>query len=213
MIHLSLTPVESHEVFRSMLDSLSRPGTISQLTALESVDVPRCIIPLLAIVDVETRFAVIVNTDSTQAISSSHDWSALIGSATGAPPASLAESSWVVALSEPTRDNMEDLPRGSALAPERGCGLVVACALMSEGFDHSDTTQDSTSIALTGPGVDGQKIITISGISNYFFETLCDLNGSFPAGVDVWMVDQSGQILALSRSTQISILAQQHGGK
>jgi phosphonate C-P lyase system protein PhnH len=185
----------------------SRPGTISQLTALESVDVPRCIIPLLAIVDVETRFAVIDN------ISTSLNWTELIGSATGAPPASLAESSWVVALSEPTRDNMEDLPRGSALAPERGCGLVVACALLSEGFDHGDATQESTSIALTGPGVDGQKIVTISGISNYFFETLCDLNGSFPAGVDVWMVDQSGQILALSRSTQISILAQQHGGK
>ena len=207
MVHLSLTPVESHDVFRSMLDSLSRPGTISQLTALESVDVPRCIIPLLAIVDVETRFAVIDN------ISTSRNWSELIGSATGAPPASLTESSWVVALSEPTRDNMEDLPRGSALAPERGCGLVVACALLSEGFDHDDATQESTSIALTGPGVDGQKIVTISGISNYFFESLCDLNGSFPAGVDVWMVDQSGQILALSRSTQISILAQQHGGK
>ena len=207
MIHLSLTPVESHDVFRSMLDSLSRPGTIAQLTALESVDVPRCIIPMLAIVDVETRFAVI------DKISTAHNWSALIGSATGAPPASLAESSWVVALSEPTRDNMEDLPRGSALAPERGCGLVVACASLNEGFDHGDATQESTSIALTGPGVDGQKIVTISGISNYFFETLCDLNGSFPAGVDVWMVDQSGQILALSRSTQISILAQQHGGK
>ncbi|MEI7882332.1 MAG: phosphonate C-P lyase system protein PhnH [Actinomycetota bacterium] len=207
MIHLSLTPVESHEVFRSMLDSLSRPGTIAQLTALESVDVPRCIIPLLAIIDVETRFAVIDNK------STSHDWSALIGSATGAPPASLAESSWVVALSEPTRDNMEDLPRGSALAPERGCGLVVGCASLSEGFDQGDATQESTSIALTGPGVDGQKIVTISGISNYFFESLCDLNGSFPAGVDVWMVDQSGQILALSRSTQISILAQQHGGQ
>jgi alpha-D-ribose 1-methylphosphonate 5-triphosphate synthase subunit PhnH len=190
-----------------MLDSLSRPGTISQLTALESVDVPQCIIPLLAIVDVETRFAVIDNS------STSLNWTELIGSATGAPPASLAESSWVVALSEPTRDNMEDLPRGSALAPERGCGLVVACASLSEGFDHGDATQESTSIALTGPGVDGQKIVTISGISNYFFETLCDLNGSFPAGVDVWMVDQSGQILALSRSTQISILAQQHGGK
>jgi alpha-D-ribose 1-methylphosphonate 5-triphosphate synthase subunit PhnH len=213
MIHLSLTPVESHEVFRGMLDSLSRPGTISQLTALESVDVPRCIIPLLAIVDVETRFAVIDNTHSTQANSISHNWSALIGSATGAPPASLAESSWVVAFSEPTRDNMEDLPRGSALAPERGCGLVVGCALLSEGFDHGDATQESTSIALTGPGVDGQKIVTVAGISNYFFESLCDLNGSFPAGVDVWMVDQSGQILALSRSTQISILAQQHGGK
>ncbi len=207
MIHLSLTSVESHEVFRSMLDSLSRPGTISQLTALESADVPRCIIPLLAIVDVETRFAVIDN------ISTSHNWSELIGSATGAPPASLAESSWVVALSEPTRDNMEDLPRGIALAPERGCGLVVACVLLSEGFDHGGATQESTSIALTGPGVDGQKIVTISGISNYFFESLCDINDSFPAGVDVWMVDQSGQILALSRSTQISILAQQHGGK
>lgn len=207
MIHLSLTQVQSHEVFKSMLDSLSRPGTISQLIALESVDAPRCIIPLLAIVDVETRFAVI------DKISTAHNWGALIGSATGAPPASLAESSWVVALSEPTRDNMEDLPRGSALAPERGCGLVVACALLSEGFDHGDATQESTSIALTGPGVDGQKIVTISGISNYFFESLCDLNGSFPAGVDVWMVDQSGQILALSRSTQISILAQQHGGQ
>ncbi len=207
MIHLSLTQVQSHEVFRSMLDSLSRPGTISQLTALESVDVPQCIIPLLAIVDVETRFAVIDNS------STSLNWTELIGSATGALPASLAESSWVVALSEPTRDNMEDLPRGSALAPERGCGLVVACASLSEGFDHGDATQESTSIALTGPGVDGQKIVTISGISNYFFESLCDLNSSFPAGVDVWMVDQGGQILALSRSTQISILAQQHGGK
>ena len=213
MIHLSLTQVQSHEVFRSMLNSLSRPGTISQLSALESVDVPRCIIPLLAIVDVETRFAVIDNMDSTQAISSSHDWSALIGSATGAPSASLAESSWVVALSEPTRDNMEDLPRGSALVPERGCGLVVGCALLSGGFDHGDATQESTSIALTGPGIDGQKIVTVAGISNYFFESLCDLNGSFPAGVDVWMVDQSGQILAISRSTQISILAQQYGGK
>lgn len=207
MIHLSLTPVESHDVFRSMLDTLSRPGTIAQLTALESVDVPRCIIPLLAIVDVETRFAVIDN------ITTSQNWSELIGSATGAPPASLAESSWVVALSEPTRDDLEALPRGSSLAPERGCGLVVACALLSEGFDHGDAMQESTSIALTGPGVDGQKIVTISGVSNYFFESLCDLNGSFPAGVDVWMVDQSGQILALSRSTQISILAQQHGGK
>ena len=213
MIHLSLTSVESHEVFRSMLDTLSRPGTISQLTALESVDVPRCIIPLLAIVDVETRFAVIDDKHSTQSISSSHNWSTLIGSATGAPPALLTESSWVVALSEPTRDNMEDLPRGSALAPERGCGLVVDCVRLSEGFDHGDAAQESTSIALTGPGVDGQKIVTISGISNYFFESLCDLNGSFPAGVDVWIVDHIGQILALSRSTQISILAQQHGGK
>ena len=213
MKFLNLVPIDANYTFRAMLQTLSRPGTIE---ALALSDQSQCLPEtalMLALIDVETKFSVISSLDDIDA----QVWARLLGSASGAPIAELPNAEWVLSFGEPSAQDLNSLARGSADEPEAGCRLIVTCdkleqSASDEDLETTERAQDddakhqSTTIGLRGPGVNGEITLHVVGLSEDFFNTLAQVNNSFPAGVDVWFCDQLGHIAAISRSTELSVM-------
>jgi phosphonate C-P lyase system protein PhnH len=212
MKFLTLAPIDANYTFRTMLQTLSRPGTIEALTlSTESQCIPETAL-MLAVIDVETKFAVLSSLEEIDA----KVWARLLSSASGAPQTELPKAEWVLSFGEPSTEGLNSLARGSAYEPEGGCRLVVACDKLSrhlnDGHDINtdasqlDASRTSTTISLCGPGVNGQTNLRVEGLSESFFSTLAKINNSFPAGVDVWLCDQLGHLAAISRSTEFIVM-------
>jgi phosphonate C-P lyase system protein PhnH len=208
MKFLTLAPIDANYTFRTMLQTLSRPGTIEALTlSTESQCIPETAL-MLAVIDVETKFAVLSSLEDIDA----KVWARLLSSASGAPQTELPKAEWVLSFGEPSTEGLNSLSRGSAYEPEGGCRLVVACdklsRLLNDEHESSqlDASRTSTTISLCGPGVNGQTNLRVEGLSESFFSTLAKINNSFPAGVDVWLCDQLGHLAAISRSTEFIVM-------
>ena len=213
MKFLNLVPIDANYTFRAMLQTLSRPGMIE---ALALSDQSQCLPEtalMLALIDVETKFSVISSLDDIDA----QVWARLLGSASGAPIAELPNAEWVLSFGEPSARDLNSLARGSANEPEAGCRLIVTCDNLEEfaSEENLETTEktandvakhQSTTIVLRGPGVNGEITLHVVGLSENFFNTLAQVNNSFPAGVDVWLCDQLGHLAAISRSTEFSVM-------
>ena len=212
MKFLTLAPIDANYTFRTMLQTLSRPGTIEALTlSTDSQCIPETAL-MLAVIDVETKFAVLSSLEEIDA----KVWARLLSSASGAPQTELPKAEWVLSFGEPSTEGLNSLARGSAYEPEGGCRLVVACdklsRLLNDEHDINtdasqlDASRTSTTISLCGPGVNGQTNLRVEGLSELFFSTLAKINNSFPAGVDVWLCDQLGHLAAISRSTEFIVM-------
>jgi len=212
MKFLTLAPIDANYTFRTMLQTLSRPGTIEALTlSTDSQCIPETAL-MLAVIDVETKFAVLSSLEEIDA----KVWARLLSSASGAPQTELPKAEWVLSFGEPSTEELNSLSRGSAYEPEGGCRLVVACDKLSRHLNDEhdintdasqlDASRTSTTISLCGPGVNGQTNLRVEGLSELFFSTLAKINNSFPAGVDVWLCDQLGHLAAISRSTEFIVM-------
>ena len=211
MNFVSLSPIDSNDVFRAMLQTLGQPGTIESLTLSNNSQCPTEVALLLSLIDVETKFAVVSSIPEAD----QQHWTSLIHAASGAPSAPETQSEWVLSFGEPTIDILESIPRGTPHRPEMGCRLIIACSEVrsTPHFESRQSEKNLTTISLRGPGIETENILHVAGISQRFFEVLHDINGSFPAGVDVWLCDKFGNVSAISRSTEVNVVTTSIGAK
>lgn len=206
-----LTPDESQLVFRRLLDSLARPGRVAWLPADVARRVPPAVVPVLALCDLEVTCCVV------GAPSSGVDWADVVAAATGARRAGISEAAWVVALAPLDGDDVAHLRRGTALAPEHGARLVQACGQLHMGageqpWSSTDPEVGHVTVELRGPGIPDRRRITVTGVTAGVFEALSAANAAFPAGVDTWLVADSGALIGLPRTTHISVISSPNQG-
>jgi alpha-D-ribose 1-methylphosphonate 5-triphosphate synthase subunit PhnH len=183
-----LSPLASQAVFRVLLESLARPGRVFQLPA-NSAEVGPGIVPLaLAVIG------------SKVAVAGAPEWRARICRATGASPASIEEASLVAIYGPAEAGIVERLRRGSAAAPQDSAKAGLACQALAEGGPGE------TTIELNGPGVKARALLGVNGVRREVFDALRDANASFPAGVDVWLVDGRGRVAGLPRSARLAVI-------
>jgi alpha-D-ribose 1-methylphosphonate 5-triphosphate synthase subunit PhnH len=199
-----LSPLSSQAVFRVLLDSLARPGRIIQLPASADghsanaagngalappAGVGPGIVPL-ALAVIGSKVAVV----------GAPSWQERICRATGASTADIAEASLVAIYGAADPAAIALLRRGHALAPEDGAKVGLGCAALTEGGNGEVTVE------LSGPGVPGRSRLGVNGVGRAVFDALRAANSRFPAGVDVWLVDQRGQVAGLPRSTRLAVI-------
>jgi alpha-D-ribose 1-methylphosphonate 5-triphosphate synthase subunit PhnH len=186
-----LSPLASAAVFRVLLQSLARPGSVLQLPAASGGAGAEAAWPGPGIVPL--ALAVIGGTVAVVE-APSRGWQARICRATGASPAAIDDAS-LVAIYGPTHPaTISCLRRGSAAAPEDGAKVGLACAALTEGGPGEVTLE------ISGPGVPGRARLGVDGVDRAVFGALRAANSMFPAGVDVWLVDERGQVAGLPRS-------------
>ncbi|MEO1063267.1 MAG: phosphonate C-P lyase system protein PhnH [Actinomycetota bacterium] len=187
----------SQHAFRTLLDSLSRPGTIHRVPEGVIVDgVPPALLLPLAIADVEVSVAVLRSGDHA-------DWGRLLTDATGARLAPMEAAACVTMLVPPTAEDVERLRRGSALAPESAARLAIQVDALSDGADSIDG--DAVVVELTGPGVDGAATLAISGVAAEVVIAIDQANAGYPAGLDTWFVSTAGDVAAVPRSSRLEV--------
>ncbi|MFI0356144.1 phosphonate C-P lyase system protein PhnH [Actinomadura sp. 9N407] len=182
------SPSQARRDFRSLLDVLARPGLTARL--VPSPDVPAATVPAACLADVEVPLAVI----------GGEDWARALALATGAPAADPENARMVLALRPLTPAEIAALPRGDALHPELGCRLVQAVDGLSEGPDAGGVV-----LTLNGPGVPGERRLTVKGMPAESFHALAEANAAFPAGTDTFLVAPDGTVAGLPRSVRMTI--------
>jgi alpha-D-ribose 1-methylphosphonate 5-triphosphate synthase subunit PhnH len=181
-----LDHLASQAVFRVLLDTAARPGSLAQLPVrgLGAAAIP------LALADVETTVAVRGDDSLAQQIV----W------ATGAALAPL-EDAELVAFTDP--DGVDTalirLCRGTALVPELGTKVGLACAQLHAG------PGGDVGLRVSGPGVHGTTTLGVDGLARTVFDALNQANDHFPAGIDVWLVSADDRIAALPRSCRLEV--------
>jgi alpha-D-ribose 1-methylphosphonate 5-triphosphate synthase subunit PhnH len=97
----------------------------------------------------------------------------------------------------------EDLPRveaasvGTMLYPDQAATLFVGCQLGNAQDEGPETI-----LKLTGPGLQGERYVRVSGLPAEFW-ALRQRAVRFPLGWDIFLVDVSGKVIGLPRSTRI----------
>lgn len=209
LVAARLDPDESQIVFRRLLDTLARPGRLAWLPADVARRVPPALVPLLALCDLEVTCCIV---EPPSAEPNPVMWADVVASATGARTAPLTDAAWIAALGPLTASDIAGMQRGSTSAPEQGARLSVACRELHIGAGEQpwSATESGTpivTIEVRGPGVPGSRCLTLSGVDPEILAALRDANTHLPAGVDTWFVADSGAVIALSRTTQVTIIA------
>lgn len=176
---------EAREVFRTILSATGRPGRPYDLPPVH--DVEPVLLPALALADLDTVLYL---------VGAENGEGDLLAASTGARQTDESgRADMVVALTPPDPTLVANLRTGTAATPERGARLFIAA---SPGGDPVDVT-------VAGPGcTDGQRF-TVTGMTTAAIEAIAAANAGFPAGIDTWFVSPDGTIVAVPRSSTITI--------
>jgi alpha-D-ribose 1-methylphosphonate 5-triphosphate synthase subunit PhnH len=187
---------DSQAVFRTILDAMARPGKVGLLTALD----PRCPLPayrpLAAVVrtllDHEVTFA--VAPDEVPAVAP--DLARYLAAATGSRPAAPAEADYVLARGPLPRGLLAGLKRGSLAFPDEGATLLI----LTPDFE---TAASALPVTLAGPGIPGTLATRLAGLSAEDLAERRIANAEVPRGVDLLLVDPTGRVVCLPRTTKV----------
>ncbi|MEV0621390.1 phosphonate C-P lyase system protein PhnH [Nonomuraea sp. NPDC050404] len=190
----ALPGATSQRIFRACLTALSRPGTITRLPAgCLPEQVPAVVAPMLALTDLMTPLTGLESADAPGA----REAADLVGRVTGAKYAEPGRARFALAFGE--SEELADLSPGSHWSPERGALLCRRVAGLSDAGAHP------LRLRLTGPGVKDSAELTVAGPTPRFFELRAGLTADFPAGVDILLVTDDGDVAGLPRTTRIEV--------
>lgn len=189
----TLDPVrETQLTFRVLLDTMARPGAIRQLpVAAEGAPVnPWLVATLLTILDHEVGLAV----DTFPGAASIERY---VRQRTAARPATLEQADFVVTSWETLDASLPlRLRQGTLEYPNDSATLLILVPPLG--------SEAGLRLDLAGPGVPTGHAAWIGGLPAALF-AVRDAVAEYPCGIDLLLIDPSGQIVALPRSTAIQV--------
>lgn len=192
---------DSQATFRVALNALSRPGTVREIPARD----PRC--PLEEVRPLAALAQTLLDHEVTFAITSDFPQASIVASylttTTGSHAVAAAEADYMFARAPLTPGLLTSLKRGSLAFPDESATLVI----LTEPFDTA-----GCAVILRGPGIAGELTCTLPGITAANLDERQQANAERPRGIDLLLIDPSGQLIGLPRSTVIT-QAQAEGGE
>lgn len=193
--HAFLDVHESQHVFTVLLNSLSNPGTIHFIDQAICERTDRCAVPLLALLGHETPFYVLGEH--------SEELTAIIQHVTTGRPSSLKDARYIAMPHTITSEEFAEISAGSDLRPDSAAQISVYC---SGRFSTSSSSGiNDTSVRLSGPGVNGESELTFEHIDSVVLASLLNRKFAFPRGHDIWFCNSEGQVVAIPRSTTVTL--------
>jgi alpha-D-ribose 1-methylphosphonate 5-triphosphate synthase subunit PhnH len=167
------------QVFRELLEALSRPGEVRELAPLTGgASAMRAV--LAALLDGETSLA-----DPHDRVGA-HDWALL-----QARRESCETARYVLADGARAPDFEPAL--GRLESPELGATVLIEAEAVGSG---------AQCVHLTGPGIDGSRALRMTGLHQDWLARRAGWVADFPLGVDLILADAS-RIVALPRTTRL----------
>lgn len=188
-------------VFRVLLDTSARPGSIGRLPdaapagELPSINGGATHWPILAgmmsLLDQQTGFAVATAGNWLAAEDRLTRWIALRSRARAAAP---EEADFVLLHDIASLPLISQLKRGTLSYPEQSA--TVFCLV--------DAVDGPPSWVLRGTGIARQMPVGIVGMDVSGTAAILAQRNSFPLGIDIYFIDRAANCLALPRSSTIS---------
>lgn len=166
--------------FRSSLEALSRPGQLQEIQPLFNSTL-------------QAMASVLLYSEVTYCYQGQEDFQ-MIQAICGVRTAHGSEADYLF-FDHPDVDFLFHAKVGSAEKPEHGATLIFKCDTLGGA---------GTKVTLSGPGIATVHSATLP-VDMQFIEQLRQKNDQFPMGVDVFFIDQQGQLLGLPRTTSIEV--------
>ena len=178
--------LDSQRVFRCVLQATAHPG---KLFALPPTGVAPWEAVALTLLDHEVSFCVV----GGPMVGAEGRIARLTGSR-AVPP---SEAGFAL-VAGGSGGEISGLERGSLERPETGATAIFAIDRLSNA--------GPVTMKLSGPGVPGERTLGVDGLSVGEVEGIRASRQDYPLGVDVYLVDRTGQVAGLPRSTRLEVI-------
>lgn len=193
----------AQRVFHAAMDAFARPGTVHRLPAAAAVaNIPAVVTPLLALADIMTPIAAVASGDSEIDAAV-----AVVARLVNTRIVGPADARFGLAFGEP--DDLSTLNRGSHWSPEAGAMLFQRVeSLRPLPVATSSPVTEQGAWKLTGPGIKPGEpaLLQVGGLGIRFVAERAERVSDYPAGIDVLLVTDDGDLVGLSRTTQIEVI-------
>jgi alpha-D-ribose 1-methylphosphonate 5-triphosphate synthase subunit PhnH len=191
------TVFDAQEHFRVLLDSMSRPGKINLLPAMDILP-PEGLQSAAAL----TGFA-LLNSDVTYFIAGKN--SAVIAEYllvnTSSQHAEISVADYIFIPEFFYGEALYEARVGTAIYPEDSATIIAQSNLIS-----SEPHEGAIELTLKGPGVNGEAKVYISGLSRDLLDFLKIQNEEYPLGIDMIITDKANNVMGLPRSNRFSFV-------
>lgn len=174
-------PEVQQQVFRALMEVISRPGKVENLATLTEQASPTRAV-LATVLDAEVSFCDhdnLLEPDDSPLLQAENK--------------SVEHANYILCRGDKS-PNFEPM-LGTLPSPEQSATLIIQVASVSDG---------DCQLTLSGPGVNGQQSICVSGLVSAWLIKREEWNATFPLGVDFILTDKQ-QVLALPRTTKIEM--------
>lgn len=186
-------------VFRTLLDCMARPGTIGHLHLhlkstpgeLSAPFTEYLLGVALTLMDQEVVFHV---------WNDRHQVAAQLQLHTMSRPGDLEDCDYLLAYGGEAFE-IDRLKKGSWQFPDESATIICQVDRLAAPPIHQAET---IRFELHGPGIQQAREISVSGLNPGVLEPWRQCNREFPLGLDWILVDRSGQVCCLPRSTRFS---------
>jgi alpha-D-ribose 1-methylphosphonate 5-triphosphate synthase subunit PhnH len=194
---LRLDQVSSHAVFMCLLHTASRPGAVAALPCqVLALGMPAVLLPAAALADPTVSVIVLGKIEAT-------GYRTAIAHATGSRATDdLATADLVVALEgddSALPECISHMNGGTTLSPDSAARLSIGCRRVAT------TATAGIPVRVRGAGHAPARSLVLDGVSMGVLCALAQVNRTFPVGIDVWFVDERGNMAALPRCAQIAV--------
>ncbi|TDF94739.1 phosphonate C-P lyase system protein PhnH [Paenibacillus piri] len=180
--------------YRKLVDSMSRPGTISDLSEeagkleRDQALLPGTLILAQMLLDTEVTFKVISQREAMAA----H----MLNQLTYAKEADVEEADFIFVLNDAAPGawlrTLEAVKIGELNDPHSSATVIIETESLSGG----------TTLRLTGPGIQHTAYVGLQ-LKEDWVDVRAERNAEFPLGLDLLFTDANHRVLALPRTTQV----------
>ncbi len=189
---------DSQAVFRALLDSLSRPGTISMIAPRPYGSLPGGLLPpALSILKTLCDHHVSFSLGSAGA---KPEWVSYLEMNLSTPFRRVDEADYVLFDGEEFDADFLRLNPGSLEFPERsGDRSSLRPAAFRPGRARARTPRADP----RGPGVKGRARLSVDGLDARYIEERANANRFYPMGIDLLLVDAEGRVAGVPRTSAV----------
>lgn len=180
--------------YRMLIDSMSRPGTISNVSEeAQKIDFQtECskslVVMALTLLDTEVTFKVVSQHEV--------EVTRFINQLTYAKSTSIDSADYIFVLQDATSEQLQAAIRmakpGDLVNPQESATLII----------EVDAVTRERELILKGPGIEKETFVQI--VSDHgWIDYRVEKNAEFPLGIDLLFIDTNDNLLALPRTTQV----------
>jgi alpha-D-ribose 1-methylphosphonate 5-triphosphate synthase subunit PhnH len=184
----------TQEIFSLLLDSMARPGKVNRMPDLK-YHPPVGLSPYamgiaLTLLDEEIGFAVLPDSE---------DWLEYISQNTGCMADDVDRAEFIIVDGRRNLPEIEEMNRGDLYRPETGATLIMLVDKIKEICNAGDVM-----VQLRGAGIKDVRTIYLQGIDPRNLSRIVYMNREFPLGIDTMIIDDTGHIAAIPRSSKMT---------
>ncbi|AXI10875.1 phosphonate C-P lyase system protein PhnH [Oceanobacillus sp. 143] len=188
---------DTQHVYRKLLHSMSRPGTISSIHEIAERIVYKLpcyqatFLSVMTLLDAEVTFHIL--SEKNQELIEK------ISEYTLAKYAPITEADFVIVLHDDTESTiiqaMEYCKIGNLIDPQASATWIIECPLIA----------NEAELTLTGPGIKHHTELQV-GLTQEIWQARNERTKEYPLGIDLIFIDEKAQLACVPRTTSVEIL-------